>query len=217
MGAGRPRPAPADQHGKEHLLRKLVYYIASTLDGFIAGPDGADPTGPGGFWPIAEDYVRHMVAEFPETLPGPARAALGVTAEGTRFDTVLEGRKSYEIGLKAGISDAYPHLRHVVFSRTLQTTDVEVVAGDPVEAVRALKQEDGKDIWLVGGGALAGALYPEIDRLIVKLAPLTIGSGIPLFGAGAGFDVRNWALTDHVRLDSGSLFLTYDRTATGAA
>ncbi|MFD7659119.1 dihydrofolate reductase family protein [Actinosynnema sp. NPDC059797] len=197
-------------------MRKLVYYIASTLDGFIAGPDGADPTGPGGFWPIPEDYLRHLVAEYPETLPGPARDALGVTAGGTRFDTVLEGRKSYEVGLAAGVTDAFPHLRHVVFSRTLAASPdpaVEVVAGDPVAEVRALKRQDGKDIWLIGGGALAGALYPEIDRLIVKLAPLTTGAGIPLFGAGTAFDPRTWSLTDHVRLDSGALFLTYDRTA----
>ncbi|MFG3708711.1 dihydrofolate reductase family protein [Micromonospora sp. NPDC047670] len=195
-------------------MRKLVYYVATTLDGFIAGPDGADPTGPGGFWPIPEDYLGHLVTEYPETLPAPAREALGVTAEGTRFDTVLEGRHSYEIGLDAGITDAYPHLRHLVFSRTLAESPdpaVEVVSGDPIATVRALKQQDGKDIWVIGGGALAGALYPEIDRLIVKLAPLTIGAGIPLFGRDAVFEPRTWKLADHTVLGSGALFLTYDR------
>ncbi|MER7723144.1 dihydrofolate reductase family protein [Streptomyces sp. NPDC096323] len=197
-------------------MRKLVYYIASTLDGFIAGPDGADPTGPGGFWPIPEDYVGHLIAEYPETLPGAARAALSITAEGTHFDTVLEGRRSYEVGLKAGVTDAYPHLRHLVFSRTLgESPDpaVEIVATDPVARVRELKQEDGKDIWLGGGGELAASLCTEIDTLIVKLSPMTIGAGIPLFSHKAAFDPTAWTLTDHKVLDSGAAFLTYERAA----
>lgn len=197
-------------------MRKLVYFIASTLDGYIAGPDGADPTGPEGFWPIPEDYLRYLVAEYPETLPGPARQALAITAAGNRFDTVLEGRRSYDIGLKAGVTDAYPHLRHLVFSRTLAESPdpaVEIVSGDPIAKVRELKRQEGKDLWVVGGGELAGALYPEIDQLIVKLAPLTIGTGIPLFGRSAVFDPRTWELTDHIVLDSGVVFLTYTRTS----
>ena len=195
-------------------MRRLVYYVATTLDGFIAGPDGADPTGPNGFWPIQEDYIHHLVAEYPETLPVQARQALSVTAEGTRFDTVLEGRRSYEIGLAAGIPDAYPHLRHLVFSRTMSESPapaVELVAGDPVETVRELKQQDGKDIWLLGGAELAGALYAEIDTLILKVGPLTIGDGIPLFSRKAAFDPRIWTLTDHTALKSGAVFLTYTR------
>jgi dihydrofolate reductase len=195
-------------------MRELVYYIASTLDGFIAGPDGADPSGPDGFWPLAEDYLGHLVATYPETLPGPARQGLGVTAEGTHFDTVLEGRKSYEIGLAAGVPDAYPHLRHLVFSTTLTEVpapDVELVAGDPVAKVRELKREEGKDLWLIGGAGLAGSLYSEIDRLIVKLSPLTIGSGIPLFSPNTAFAPHLWQLTEHIALDSGAFFLTYDR------
>ncbi|MGI5347492.1 dihydrofolate reductase family protein [Streptomyces sp. CA-250714] len=195
-------------------MRNLVYYIASTIDGFIAGPDGADPTGPDGFWPIPEDYIQHLVAEYPETLPGQARAALSVTAEGTHFDTVLEGRRTYEIGLHAGTTNAYPHLRHLVFSRTLTESPdpaVELIAEDPVATVRELKKEEGKDIWLIGGGELAGALYSEIDTLIVKLSPMTIGTGVPLFSDKAGFDPRTWDLTDHTVLNSGALFLTYSR------
>ncbi|MFI6979149.1 dihydrofolate reductase family protein [Embleya sp. NPDC050154] len=195
-------------------MRKLVYFIAATLDGFIAGPDGSDPTGPGGFWSPSEDYIRHLVEEYPETLPGPARTALGVTAEGTCFDTVVEGRNSYAVGLAAGVTDAYPHLRHLVFSRTLtESTDprVELVADDPVSKIRELKRADGKDIWLVGGGELAGALYGEIDRVIVKLSPLTIGSGIPLFGRTAIFAPNAWELVDHTILKGGAAFLTYDR------
>ncbi|MGP3924122.1 dihydrofolate reductase family protein [Streptomyces sp. 8N616] len=200
-------------------MRKLVYYIASTLDGFIAGPDGADPTGPDGFWPIPEDYLQYIATEYPETLPAPARAALSVTADGTHFDTVLEGRRTYEIGLRAGITNAYPHLRHLVFSRTLSESPdpaVELVADDPAAKVRELKAEHGKDIWLIGGAELAGALYSEIDRLVIKLSPLTIGTGIPLFSHEAAFDPRRWELMDHTVLKSGAVFLTYSRSTSAA-
>ncbi len=199
-------------------MRELVYLIAATLDGFITDPGGSDPTGPDGFWPVGPDYLQHLVTEYPETLPGPARQALGITAEGTRFDTVVEGRRTYEIGLAAGLTDAYPHLRHIVFSRTLAESPdpaVTVVADDPVATVRELKREPGggagKDIWLLGGGDLAGALYAEIDRLVLKVAPLTIGAGIPLFGHRVAFDPRAWVLTEHTVLPSGTLVLTYRR------
>ncbi|MFJ7969077.1 dihydrofolate reductase family protein [Streptomyces sp. NPDC096324] len=195
-------------------MRKLVHYIAATLDGFIAGPDGADPTGPNGFWPISTDYIEHLVAEYPETLPVQARQALSVTAEGTHFDTVLEGRRSYEIGLAAGITNAYPHLRHLVFSRTLTESPdaaVDLVADDPVATVRELKQQEGKDIWLLGGAELAGSLYAEIDTLILKIGPVTVGDGIPMFSRKAAFDPRTWALEDHTVLQSGAVILTYSR------
>ncbi|MGW7246380.1 dihydrofolate reductase family protein [Streptomyces decoyicus] len=197
-------------------MRRLVYCIASTLDGFLAGPDGTDPTGPDGFWPIADDYLKHLAAELPELLPVHARSALGITDEGTRFDTVLEGRRTYEIGLRAGLTDAYPHLRHLVFSRTMEQSPdpaVELVATDPVAKVRELKRTGGKDIWLLGGSALAGALYPEIDQLLLKLSPLTLGTGLPLFSRDTPFDPRTWELTEHTVLQSGAAFLTYDRAA----
>lgn len=202
---------------KGHRVRKLVYYIASTLDGFIAGPDATDPTGPDGFWPIPEDYLQHIVAEYPETLPAPARKALSVTGDGRHFDTVVAGRRTYEQGLQAGLANAYPHLRYVVFSRTLSESPdpaVELVGRDPVATMRHLKQQDGKDIWLLGGAELAGALYAEIDRLIIKLSPLTIGSGIPLF-AHQTFDLARWELLDHTALTSGFVFLRYARSTSG--
>jgi dihydrofolate reductase len=188
-------------------MRKLVYLVASTIDGFVAGPDGGDPSG---IWPITPEYLQFLVEELPETLPGPAREAMGVTAEGTTFDTVVEGRNSYELGVKVGVQDAYPHLRHIVFSRTLGPSEhVEVVSTDPVEKVRELKQEPGKDIWLVGGATLAGALFGEIDRLVVKLGPITFGSGIPLLQKD--FEPYVWRLADH-RPVGEMLLVTYDRT-----
>jgi dihydrofolate reductase len=192
-------------------VRRLVYFIATSLDGRIAGPDGADPTS---FWPIGDDYVQYLVSNHPETLPAPARTALSIDGPPVRFDTALEGRRTYEIGLAAGLDDAYPHLRHIVYSRTLKPSGscaVEFVADVAVDHVRELKQQQGGDIWLVGGGTLAATLYSEIDELILKLAPFTIGSGVALLADDVGFGPRTWALVDHTALPSGTLILRYCR------
>jgi dihydrofolate reductase len=196
-------------------MRRLTYLAAVTLDGFIAGPDRSDPTGPGGFWPLPQDYIDHLVAQFPETLPAAARNALGVTATSGCFDTALMGRRTFEIGLAAGVTNAYPHLRTLVFSRTLASSpdpSVEVAAGDPVERVRALKDERGAGLWLVGGGSLAGALYDEIDELVLKVAPITIGAGVPLFGdTDPSFRLRGWTPHTASTLPSGVSVLSMRR------
>ncbi|WP_147918402.1 dihydrofolate reductase family protein [Ruania zhangjianzhongii] len=194
-------------------VRTLTYFIAATIDGFVAGPGGNDPTGAGGFWPLTDDYIQFLAQEYPETLPAAGREALGVSAQGTRFDTVLEGRRSYELGLAAGVRDAYPHLRHLVFSTTLESVSdpVELVRHDPVERVRALKTEPGKGLWLVGGGSLASTLRSEIDQLIVKLSPVTIGTGVPLWGAEATFELSTWTRADVTPLPGGTTVLHYER------
>lgn len=193
-------------------MRRLTYYVATTLDGFIAGPDGGDPSGQS-YFPVPPDLVDYMVTNFPETLPAPARAALGIEGPGKVFDTVLEGRASYQVGLDAGLDDAYPHLRHLVFSTTLREVPgdtVELVSTDALGRVRRLKQDDSElDIWLVGGGTLAHSLLPEIDRLIIKQHPSVIGSGIPMF-AGP-FQPTLFTHLDTSVLDSGVRVLTLDR------
>ena len=192
-------------------MRRLVYYVATTLDGFIAGPDGGDPSG-ADFFPITDDVVQFIVENYPETLPGPARDALGIDGAGTVFDTVVEGRASYELGLAAGIDDAYPHLRHLVFSTTLPENNsgaVEIVRDEPAETVRELKREEGLDIWLVGGGTLAHALLTEIDRLVLKVNPSIIGSGVPLFNGP--FAPTLFTSVDETHLPGGVRVLTYDR------
>ena len=183
-------------------MRSLVYYIAISADGFIADVDG-------GFdrFPMSGSHIDAIVAELPETLPGAARAHFGLTGA-RRFDTVLEGRATHEVGLRAGVPDAYPHLRHLVFSSTLESVDpaVELVAGDPVGRVRELKAEAGRDIWLCGGGTLASSLLPEIDEVVLKVNPLLFGRGIPLFADPAPLDLELVATRP---FDSGVVWLTY--------
>lgn len=192
-------------------MRKLVYYVATTLDGYIAAPGGGDPSGQE-FFPLTEDVIRYIVEELPETLPAPARAAMGIDSPGWVFDTVVEGRGSYDVGVAAGLTDAYPHLRHIVFSTSMTDSpdpNVEVVSDAALDRIRQLKADDGLDIWLVGGGTLAHSLLPEIDRLVLKVNPSIIGAGIPLF-AGP-FTPHLYTLVDDLALDGGVRVVTYDR------
>lgn len=130
--------------------------------------DRGNPVGPDGFFNVGEDYLDLLVSEYPETLPTPAREALGVTAEGTKFDAVLQGRMTYQIGLDEGLTNAYRQIRqHLVFSQTMAESpdpSVELVSTDPVARVQDLKREAGKHIWLCGGATLASVLSDEIDE-----------------------------------------------------
>ncbi|WHT17234.1 dihydrofolate reductase family protein [Crossiella sp. CA-258035] len=191
-------------------MRKLTYFVAATLDGFIAEVGGGDPTAAGHFL-MEGDHMEYLFQNYGDTLPYMARDALGIAGELTRFDTVLEGRKSYESGVAQGVPDAYLHLKHYVFSSTLTEAapTVELVRGDALAKVKELKQQDGLGIYLVGGGALAAELLPEIDEVFVKQHPTVMGKGIPMFNGG--FSPDRFELADLKRFDSGVLFLSYQR------
>jgi dihydrofolate reductase len=160
-------------------MRGLKYYVACTVDGFIAREDGSFD-----FFLSEGEHFADLFGSFPETVPAHLRDAVGVRAGNKEFDAVLMGRRTYEVGQKIGVTSPYPHLTQYLFSRSLAESpdpDVELVSGDAVGAVQKLKQQPGKDIWLCGGGELAAALFPEIDELILKVNPVVLGSGIPLF------------------------------------
>ncbi|MEH0938696.1 dihydrofolate reductase family protein [Micromonospora psammae] len=185
-------------------MRKLVYYVASTLDGFIAAPDGSAD-----FLPLEEDVRAYLTATWPQTFPTFTHARFGIDRPQGRFDAVVMGRATYDPALKIGVSP-YAHLRQYVFSRSLAPADhpdVEIVDGDPVAFVRELKQRDGEDIWLCGGGQLAGQLLPEVDELVLKVNPFVVGSGVPL--AAREFDPRRFRLVETRPFDSGVVVLRY--------
>ena len=164
-------------------MRKLVYYIGATLDGYIAGPDGEVD-----FFPLSDEMAAWIKTSFPETIPTHAREYFGLGGvDNLVFDTVVMGRGTFEPALSVPTTSPYAHLRQYVVSTTLRIDDpsVTVEAGDPVELVRRLKAEDtGMDIWLCGGGKLAAALLDEIDEIVLKSYPVVAGAGIPML-AGA--------------------------------
>jgi dihydrofolate reductase len=181
-------------------MRKLIYYVASTVDGFIAAPDGDFA-----FLGLHPDLMAHITEHYPETLPGAA------PSDDRIFDTVLMGRGTYEPALKAGITSPYAHLEQFVFSSTLDpATDpaVTVVSEEALPFVRKLKERPGKDIWLCGGGAFAGAVRSEIDEYVIKLNPVLAGNGIPL--TAGPFDPAHLTLIDATPVGaSGVVVLRY--------
>ncbi|MEU8772839.1 dihydrofolate reductase family protein [Streptomyces sp. NPDC048606] len=190
-------------------MRRLTYFIATTVDGFIGAPDGdADFIYPY----VDAEFIEHLRAEYPETVSGAGRAQLGMDGlPPRRFDTVVMGRGTYEPGLKAGMTSPYGHLREqYVVSRSLTESPdpaVRLISGDVVAAVRELKGRDGLDIWLCGGADLAGQLVDEIDEYIVKTYPLVVGTGMPM--SRAGFGVRPLELTGCTVLGGGQIVTSY--------
>ncbi|MFE9325941.1 dihydrofolate reductase family protein [Nocardia sp. NPDC052278] len=161
-------------------MRKLVYYVGMSLDGYIAGP-GDDIS----FYPV-DDMWDWIKAEYPETLPTHVRPHIGleVDAPNQKFDTLVMGRGTYAPAQAIGVTSPYAHMRQYIVSSSLGRLDdptVELVDGDPVGLVRHLKQEDGMDIWLAGGGKLAAQLLGEIDELVIKSYPVVAGTGTPAF------------------------------------
>ncbi|MFQ6395155.1 dihydrofolate reductase family protein [Nocardia sp. KC 131] len=191
-------------------MRKLTYYVASTIDGFIASEDGSVD-----FFPVGGDHGPAIIAQYPETLPTKVREALGIDQRNRYFDTVLMGRKTHDFGVRTGTSSPYAHLRQFVVSTTLPESPdpaVQLIAADPLAKVRELKREDGLGIWLCGGGELAQVLLPEIDQIFLKLYPMVLGQGRPLFGAGPRLPeaAKFRVITSRV-FEDGVAFMKYTR------
>ena len=146
-------------------MRRVRYNVAASLDGYIAGPNGE-------FDWIPSDPTVDFAAVF------------------ANVDTVLLGRRSYELTRQMGGGPWGADMRVYVFSTTLRAEDhpgVTVVSADAAAAVDALRREDGAgDIWLFGGGALFGSLLAagQVDAIEVTVVPILLGGGVPLLPPG---------------------------------
>lgn len=149
-------------------MRKVTFGGANSLDNFFAREDGAMD------WLMWSDEAAELMNDF-----------------WPRVDTIVMGRKTYEVALAnnpPAEAETDPNsIKTYVFSRTLPTGETdggaEIVAGDPGEFIRKLKEEDGKDICIMGGGDLARTLLEAgvIDEIGFNIHPVLLGSGIPLF------------------------------------
>ncbi|KJL27379.1 dihydrofolate reductase family protein [Microbacterium azadirachtae] len=188
-------------------MRELTYYVAVSLDGFIAGPEGQFDA-----FLLEGDHMAALTGRFADAIPTSFAQALGIAQERSTFDTVLMGWNTYAVGLP-DMPSPYAHLRQVVFTRRDPdpVDGVDFTDADPVGVVRELKAQDGAGIWLCGGGALAASLASEIDRLVLKVNPVLFGDGIPVFGRG-GYAPSAFTRTAATAFASGVTLLEYARS-----
>ena len=163
---------------------------------------------------IVVAILGYLAAQWPDTIPVQGREQLGLKgAENLHFDTVVQGRASYQLALDAGVTSPYGHLREYVASRSLGTSpdpNVTVIEEDLVGRIRELKAEEGElGIWLCGGSQVAGELLDEIDELVIKTYPQVYGAGMPMFGTG--FAVTDFTLEDVRTFGNGVVVRTYAR------
>lgn len=172
-------------------MRKVTFGVANSLDNYIARKDG------GVDWLLWGKEAAAFMTEFWKTI-----------------DTVLMGRKTYDVALQhsKGKSNPYPGVKSYVFSRTLKGSGddaVQIVSTDAARFVRKLKSEEGKDICVMGGGEFATSLFEAelIDEIGFNIHPVLLGSGIPLF-----HEMKhqiNLELIDCKRFKNGCVLVSY--------
>jgi len=149
-------------------MRKIIVYIATSADGFIARKDGAvdwlDRPRPKGNYGMAEFWKS--------------------------IDTILLGRKTYDMALKfikqgKATPGMFRGIKHYVFSRKPPKEAIEgfQFAKEPIKKfAQRLRKQKGKDIFMLGGAGLIASFLDEgeIDEFVISVIPVFIGEGIPL-------------------------------------
>jgi dihydrofolate reductase len=164
-----------EDNGKFVFNKKIILYIAMSLDGYIADESG------GVDW--LEEYANIEDTDYEEFYK--------------TIDTVIMGRKTYDQVLGFG---EYPYLnvKSYVYSKTRSGTDENVgfIQIPPVDLVKSLKQQSGKHVWLIGGADLIHDFIEDnlIDEYQITILPVILGNGIPLFKSGdhrVGLELRS--------------------------
>jgi len=135
-------------------VRKVIFGVANSLDNFIARKDHAVD------WLMWGPEAADFMTQFWKTI-----------------DTVLWGRKTYEVAVKGGGVGGYGNVKNYVFSRTIKKSkdkDVVIVSEDAAKFVRKLKKQKGKDICVMGGGELGKSLLEAnvVDEIGFNIHPV---------------------------------------------
>lgn len=174
-------------------MKKIILYIAASLDGRIAEPDGG----------------LEWLTEF----PNPEKTDYGYKDLLASVDTVIMGGNTYRELLNMDVIWPYKQQKSYVVTRgwTEKATDenVQFITEDVIKTISALRNEHGKDIWLVGGGELTAMLLAVdlVDEIQICYIPVILGKGIPLFPEQP--KGSQWKLTNSKSYKSGVLLVEY--------
>lgn len=147
--------------------RKLVLYIAMSVDGYIADvQDGLS--------------FLHAVEKAGEDY--------GYNQFVSTVDTVIMGRKTYDSVLAMGYDYPHPEKDSYIITRTARPANgnVKFYTGDINELVNRLKAQPGKNIYCDGGAEIANLLMQggHIDEFVISVIPVLLGGGVSLFRNG---------------------------------
>ncbi len=168
-------------------------YIAASLDGFIARPDGS--------------------LDWLEGLPNPDRSDYGYAAFYASIDTVVMGRKTYEAVLGFDVEWPYGDARTLVLTTdpdyTVRTPNTGVLPGLDKGILAQLGKQSDRGIWVVGGGQVVSAFLSlgAIDEMKLCVIPVLLGEGIPLFPGS--LPEQSFTLTSTESYASGAVMLSY--------
>lgn len=173
-------------------MRKVILYIATSLDGYIACEDG-DISWLSMVEVPGEDYGY---GEFIKTV-----------------DTVIMGRKTYDKILSFGIEFPHRDKECYVITRQQKPPDGSITFynGDMSELIKKLKEKGGKDIFIDGGAQVVNELMrlDLIDEYIISVIPVFLGSGIRLFESGR--PQMSLQLMSSKHFSSGLVQISYER------
>ena len=176
-------------------MRKIKLYIAVSLDGFIASPSGD------------VDWLNEI--------PNPHGTDHGYKELIESVDIVLMGGNTYHQIINFGVQWPYKDKTTYVIARhdtnILKEEDIHFLTEEFHKTLVSLKAEDGKDIWLVGGGELTTMLLNRnlIDEMRLCLVPMLLGKGIPLFPNNPL--KSKWTLKESKSYDTGLVVNTYEK------
>ena len=143
--------------------RKIILYIGTSIDGYIANNDGT--------------------LEWLETTEVEGDSGYHTLLE--RIDTIMMGKATYDVVRGFDMEYPYSTYKNYVFSKSATGSDeyATFIDEDIKTFIQDLKQQPGKDIWLVGGGNLAREFFKEnlIDEFQLAIAPIVLGKGISLY------------------------------------